>query len=491
MIVDRYDPVNLSSLIPQLRLVIDPELAILDQLLDDDEIFAQLKADLSNRYPNSNRLGRRSTPVEVILRMLVVRRLIYDWSFEATERNVSDSLVLRQFCRVYLEAVPDDTVLIRWANLIDPETLRSLNERVVALAVKRKVTRGTKLRTDGTVVETNVSYPTDSNLLKDGVKVLGRLMGKAKKVLGRTGEAFRNRARSAKRLARTIADGARRRGEEAKVASKAAYERLIGIAKSSGKQAGGVRQMLLHSASEATIAASLVGEIAHFEGLVKRVVDQTERRVLGGESVAAGEKVVSLFEEHTAIISRGKAGKKTEFGRKVWLDEVEGGIISGYRILAGNPSDDKQLSPSLEEHGRVFGKAPKVVAADRGVYSAENERRCTERGVQQVCLPKRGKKSKDREEHERQRWFRRGMRYRAGIEGRISVCKRRGHLGRCRDKGGLGFERWVGWGVVCSNLRTIGRKLSSRGRSRAVSTKVRRPIWLAATRFSYFAPETS
>lgn len=414
MIVDRYDPVNLAELIPQLRLVLDPELAILDQLLDDDEIFARLKADLSKRRPNSKRLGRRSTPVEVILRMLVVRRL-YDWSFEATERNVSDSLVLRQFCRLYLEAAPDDTTLIRWANLIGPETLQLLNERVVSLAVKRKVTRARKLRTDGTVVETNISYPTDSALLKDGVRVLGRLMGKAKEILGGTGEKFRNRARSAKRLARSIADGARRRGEEAKEASKAAYEQLIGVARSSVKQAGKVREML-HSAS-ATAVSSLSEEIGRFEGLVERVIQQTERRVLKGESVAASEKVVSLFEEHTAIISRGKAGKKTEFGRKVWLDEVEGGIISGYRVLKGNPSDEKQLSPSLAHHERVFGKVPKLVAADRGVYSAQNERRCTERGVKQVCLPKRGNKSKEREEHERQRWFRGGMRLTSGDRG--------------------------------------------------------------------------
>ena len=153
MIVDRYEPVNLSELIPQLRLEMEPELAALDRLLDEDDIFLRIKADFSKRRPNSERLGRRSTPVEVILRMLVVRRL-YDWSFEATERNVSDSLVLRQFCRLYLEPAPDDTTLIRWAKLIGPQTLARLNERAVALAFEHKVTRGRKLRTDGTVVET-------------------------------------------------------------------------------------------------------------------------------------------------------------------------------------------------------------------------------------------------------------------------------------------------------------------------------------------------
>ena len=161
----------------------------LDRLLDDDEIFSRVKADLSRRHPNSETLGRRSTPVEVILRMLIVRRL-YDWSFEATERNVSDSLVLRQFCRLYLEAAPDDTTLIRWAKLIGPETLECLNERAVALAFERKATRGRKLRTDATVVETNISHPTDSGLLSDGVRVLGRLMGRAKEILEGSGRVL-------------------------------------------------------------------------------------------------------------------------------------------------------------------------------------------------------------------------------------------------------------------------------------------------------------
>ncbi len=114
MIVDRYDPVDLSELIPELRLEMEPELAELDRLLDDDVVFNRVKLDLSRRYPNSGIRGRHSTPVEVILRMLVVRRL-YNWSYEQTERNVSDSLVLRQFCRLYLEPAPDDTTLIRWA----------------------------------------------------------------------------------------------------------------------------------------------------------------------------------------------------------------------------------------------------------------------------------------------------------------------------------------------------------------------------------------
>jgi IS5 family transposase len=163
MIVDRHDPVNLFEMVPKLELEMEPELAQLDGLLEDDVLFARVKADLARRYPNSARLGRRSTPVEVILRMLVVKRL-YDWSYEQTEHFVSDSIVLRQFCRLYLESVPDDTTLIRWAKQIGSETVVSLNERVVELARSLKVSRGRKLRVDSMVVETNIHHPTDSAL---------------------------------------------------------------------------------------------------------------------------------------------------------------------------------------------------------------------------------------------------------------------------------------------------------------------------------------
>ena len=182
MIVDRCEPVNLFELVAKLKLEMEPELLELDRLLDDDVLFRRLKADLVWRYPNSAKLGRHSTPVEVILRMLVVKRL-YGWSYEQTEHFVCDSIVLRQFCRLYLESAPDDTTLIRWAKLIGADIIEELNERVVELVRSLKVTRGRKLRTDGTVVETNVHYPTDDTLIADGVRVMSRLVGRAKDLI--------------------------------------------------------------------------------------------------------------------------------------------------------------------------------------------------------------------------------------------------------------------------------------------------------------------
>src|SRR5262249_891542 len=185
----------------------------------------RVRADLARRHPKTGSRGRPSTPVEVILRMLVVMRL-YGWSYEQTEYFVNDSLVLRQFCRVYLEKVPDDTVLIRWANTIRPETVQAGKGGVVQVARSLKVTGGRKLRVDTTAVETDIHFPTDSGLLGDGVRVVSRLLRRAKAVLGEAasglGEAFRSRVRTVRKLSQQLHRLARRKGDEGRAAPAAA-----------------------------------------------------------------------------------------------------------------------------------------------------------------------------------------------------------------------------------------------------------------------------
>lgn len=467
MIVDRYDPVNLFELVPKLKLEFEPELARLDELLDDDELFLLVKANLVKRYPNSGRLGRHSTPVEVILRMLVVKRL-YGFSYEQTEHFVSDSIVLRQFCRLYLEKAPDDTTLIRWANVIGPETIEALNDRAVELARSLKVTRGRKLRVDSMVVETNIHHPTDSALLGDGVRLISRLLRRAKKVLptevaSQLGkEAFRTRNRSVRRVAQQLHRIARRKGDKARRELKDAYQKLIAITQASRAQAERVVEALRGYADEESGARRLLERFEHFVPLVEQGIAQATRRVLHDEQVPAAEKILSLFEEHTQIITRQKMGKPREFGRKVLIDEVDGGIISRYELLEDVGREHPHLPASLEAHQEHFGRAPYLLAADRGLYSTENERLAHQAGIKRVVLPKSGRASHEREQHEKQRWFRRGFRFRAGIEGRISVLGRAFGLDRCLDHGEEGMGRWVGWGILAHNSRQISRAQAAR-----------------------------
>jgi IS5 family transposase len=459
MLRDRYEPMDIFSLVPKLSLEMEPELCQIDKLLDDDVLFGQLRAELVMRYPNTATLGRHSTPVEVILRMLVVKHL-YGFSYEGTEHLVSDSLVLRQFCRVYLEPVPDDTTLIRWANQIGPDTVAGLNQRVVELARSLKVTRGRKLRVDSTVVETNIHHPADSAILGDGVRVLSRLLHKAKAVLGEgsglSKKVFRSRLRSVRRLAQQMHRIGRSKGEEGSVQLKRAYEQLIKVAQKSLYQGVKLRDVLGKQTDRRF--QQLAGQFDGFLPLVQQAIDQAQRRVVHGEAVPAREKLLSLFEPHTQVIVRPKAGKRVEFGRKLWLEEVEGGIVSGFKILDGAGQDYIYVRESIAEHKKRFGRPPWLFAGDRGTYSAANEEYAAAEGVKHFAVPYWGKASAERLRQEREGWFRRGYNFRAGIEGRISVLRRRFRLERCLYHGEAGIGRWVGWGIVAANLVKIAQK---------------------------------
>jgi IS5 family transposase len=457
MLRNHYNRTDLFALVPQLDLRFEPQLEQLDRLLDDDQIVEAVRNDLARRSPRSRSRGRPSTPVEVILRMLLIKRL-YSWSYEQTEYFVNDSLVLRQFCRVYLEKVPDDTVLIRWANTIGPETLQTLNDRVVQLGRSLKVTRGRKLRVDTTAVETTIHFPTDSGLLGDGVRVVSRLLRRAKAVLGEAtsglGEAFRSRVRTVRTLSQQLHRIARRKGEQGRVALKAAYSRLLATAKRTAAQG---RRVFKAVQEQPDAKARRLAE--HFAAILPRLkqgIRQAERRVLKDESVPAGEKLLSLFEPHTQVIPRFKAGKPVEFGRKIRLDEVEGGIITGYAVLEqGGGQDQPYLADALTNHQRQFGRAPDLLAADRGMASAANERRAREAGVKQVALPQVGKAPPERRAREKGSRFKRGYRFRAGIEGRIHVLRRDHGLKRSRYHGERGMGRWVGWGILAHNLSRV------------------------------------
>jgi IS5 family transposase len=392
--------------------------------------------------------------------MLVIKHL-YHWSAEHTEQWVSDTLVLRPFCRVYAMRVPDATTLIRWATLIQPATLQHLLDHVVDRARQNRVTRGRKLRLDSTVVATNIHYPVDSTLLADGARVLTRTIQRAKAILappvarGRT--ICRNRLGTVRRVTKQLIDATRRRGEAATEQVREGYQQLVRVTQQVIAQAQQVQQQLQPQLQHQRdrVAQRLLDTLETFVPRVEQVIAQTTRRVLQGETVPASEKVVSLFAPHTAIIRTGKAGKPTEFGRVLWVAETEGGIITQARVLEGNPDDAAELVPSLDRHLQQFKRPPTLVAGDGKLATATNEREAQQRGVRQVVLPRPGKKAASRIAYERQGWFRRGRNWRAGIEGRSSGLKRGQGLERCRYHGDAGMTRWVGWGVLAHDLRVI------------------------------------
>jgi IS5 family transposase len=193
----------------------------------------------------------------------------------------------------------------------------------------------------------------------------------------------------------------------------------------------------------------------YFLPLVGQVIQQARTRVLAGEQVPAQEKLVSLFEPHTRVLRRHKTGTPVEFGRQVVLDEVDGGIVTRFRVLGPGEMERHELAPAVAHHRAVFGRAPHLVTGDRGFHVPGQETALEAAGVRHVVVPAAGRVPAVRRALERTRAWRRRYRWRAGIEGRIHSLRRDYGLRRCRAHGEVGLQRDVGWGLLASNLHHI------------------------------------
>jgi len=439
---------------------------VLATLWADPPIQLALQHDLIGTNWRALWKGCPSMPMVVTGCLAVVRRLM-GWSYRTLVAEVNGSVGWRWVCQLYAQPMPNfRTVRDREAR-IKPQTLHLVLAKVVALAQAAGLTTGLRLRVDSTVIESHIHYPTDSSLLNDAARVLSRLIRAARQVVPPTTPEekgwFRDRHRQARRLARRIGQQVRHARQNAGKASanssRKAYHHLITLVSTLVTQVERIRPRLARRTDRAALGVQAMFE--RYVPLVQQVITQARQRILNNVAVPACEKIVSLFEPHTAIIRRGK-GKPhdTEFGHKLWYAEVDGGLISEYRILRGNPPDADQLPASLKAHQRQFGHAPRELSGDRGVYSPENERTARAQGVKRVCLPQPGATSKARQRHERQAWFRAAWKFRSGIEGRISHLRRARGLRRCLNHGLAGLERWVGWGIITNNLAVIAQHLN-------------------------------
>ncbi len=435
-----------------------------DTILADEELLETIHHALLQRRPRSRTHGRPGTPAEVVLRMLLLKH-IRDWSFAELEREVRGNLLYREFTRIGAEKVPDAKTLGRLAQALGPEVIEKLHARIIALAQDRGVVSGRRMRVDTTVVETNIHYPTDSSLMGDGVRVLTRLMKRVTEIAGKAGTRLRDRTRSVQRRLIEIGRASRSKGKGGMEKMKAVYRKLV---ETTGRVVGQAKKFSVEitqgvkSAAEAVDQAKLEGigrELHSFVTRVQQVIRQTKVRLFDGNTQAE-DKLVSLFEPQTEIIRKGKASKPTEFGKLVKIQEAENQIVIDYEVYDHRPNDKDLLVPSLEIHQQRLDRVPNMVAGDAGFYSAQGEAQAQEMGVKRVSIPNHSTKSRERRRYQKQRWFRKGQKWRTGCEGRISVLKRRHGLRRCLYKGNAGMERWVGLGVIGDNLINIGRALA-------------------------------
>lgn len=452
----------------QQGISLDPLLQSICDFLDDhEEMMEAVRHDLE-RGLKSPGTGRSGLTAQQVLRSLVLMR-VKNWTYRELRERITDGYTLRQFANFYCQAVPKHDAFNRAFNRLTPETLQTVNELVVQAAVDVGLEDGQRLRVDTTVVQTDIHHPTDSTLLWDVVRVVTRLVLRLSAAVQQRIQGFRNRSRAARRRMQEIQRMTPKERHHRQVEK---YRELIGIAEEVVDRARKVVKQTrkargTDSLSDLAINA-LRKEIDHCCELGDRVIDQARRRVLQGEQVPTAEKIYSIFETHTDLIKRGKVQTPIEFGHKVFLAESAQGLITQYQVLAGNPGDDQQVEPSLERHKETFGRAPELYGSDRGFFSETNVKSCKRNGVKVVCIPQRGgKKTAERETYERSPAFKEGQRFRAGIEGRISVLFRGRGMKRCLAEGHQRFELLVGAAVLANNLMRIAALLGKRtGRKR-------------------------
>jgi transposase, IS5 family len=444
----------------ELACLQDPTLSEIDLLLDDPALVAICSRALAARHQRSINFGRSTIAPDRLLRCVVLKHL-KGWSFRGLEEELRANLLYRRFTRFYEDPIPDHTVFSRLFALLGTEGPQALHAMVVARARALCIARGHCLRTDTTAVETNIHHPSDSSLLADSLRVLTRSLKTISQSCQQGGGKVVDHARATKYRLLEIARAARLLNEAGQQRLKKSYGRLLRLTRAVTSQACAVLARLSSGELSARPDAGVrvlreQSSLRHYLPLVERVIAQTQARVFEAQSHYP-EKVLSLFEPHSVVIRKGKPHKPNEFGRLVRIDEVENGIVSGYEVAAGNRADQQQWAPALEHHVALFGRPPRLAAADRGYWSTPNERLAAEMGVEQIVLPGRGPLSAERAVREKKRWFRRAQAWRAGIEPRIATLKHRFGMQRAFYKGEAGFQRHVAFCVLAHNLVAMSR----------------------------------
>lgn len=433
------------------------ELESMSRLLDAHPTIAELIwQDLPGTGAQTTR-GAEGLSAEQVLRILVVKQL-NGFSYRALAFHLADSRSYQTFCRLgLLDKLPTKSALQANLKALKPATLEAINRMLLGAAQQAKVEMGRTVRTDCTVVESNIHDPKDSELLWDCVRVLSRLLGRARDLLGTDKVEFGNRTRRAKRRCKEIAYA--KNDQE----RQPAYQDLLRITTEVYGHGLNVRDLLrgaqaLNSLGllEALAAKRVAEEFDRFLPLTQRVMDQTQRRVLEGESVPAGEKIVSIFEDHTDIIRKDR--RETLYGHKICLTSGASSLILDCKVLEGNPADSTLAKVMVERQAEIYSRPPRQIVFDGGFASKMNLSEIKALGVQDVAFSKgRGLAIGDMV---KSTWVYRRLRdFRAGIEGNISFLKRVFGLDRCTWKSRPSFQSYV-WGSILSfNLLVLARHL--------------------------------
>ena len=420
------------------------ELNAMSRWLDQQRsLLSLVAADLSGH--GIKETGRHGLPAEAVLRCALLKQY-RQLSYVELAFHLEDSASFISFARLPLSWSPKKSVLQQTISAISAASWEAINRAVLSSARQQKLDDGSVVRIDSTVTEALMHAPTDSSLLWDGVRVMVRLLKQAETLLGATPFTWRNHRRLAKKRAAAI-QYSRGKRRKAKL-----YRDLITATRATMASLRLAAQHLLASGSIEAVA--LRHEAEQYLPLIERVIDQTERRVFGGEAVPASEKLVSMFETHTDIIVKG--GRDVHYGHKLNLTTGRSGLVFDIVVEAGNPADSERFLPMLERHIARQDTAPRQTASDGGYASIANLEQAKALGVDDVVFHK--KRGIAIDAMAKSRWVYRKLRnFRAGIEANISCLKRAFGLDRCTWRGLAHFQSYVWSSVVAYNLALFAR----------------------------------
>jgi IS5 family transposase len=429
------------------------ELATMSGLIEACPIIAALVHEDLVRGLDDPETGREGLlTAEQVFRAIVIKQM-NGYSYSELAYHLADSKCYRAFCGIgYGDKHPSDSTLQRDIKRVRPETLEEINRRLITVAKEKDIEDGRKIRTDCTVVESNIHHPTDSSLLEDCVRVLSRLTSRAKEDF-ELDTTFSDHSRRAKKRALQILNA---KSEKKRVKP---YKDLLSVTERTVSYATAAAVSL-----EVIIAMGMMGaeeaakELRHFISLAEQVISQTRRRVLMKESVPAAEKVVSIFEPHTDIIVKDR--RDTYYGHKIAISGGASGLITDLVIEDGNPADVTLAQEMVERQQKIYGRVPRQVAYDGGFASKGNLSEIKGMGVKDVSFSKKcGLQIADMA---KSTWVYKKLRdFRAGIEGIISFLKRSFGMRRCTWRGLSSFKAYAWSSVVTANLLMMARHLLS------------------------------
>lgn len=434
----RENQTPLIPLWPDHRL--SDELQMISRILDDNpQILDLVLQDLSDGSDRQN--GSPGLTAEQVVRCAILKSW-HGLPYHKLAFHLADSQSFRAFCRLPLGWTPAKSCLQQNISRISATTWEQINQRLILWADEGGLERGRKIRVDATAVESNIAHPTDSQLLYDSIRTVTALLDLLAQHFP---IMYCDHRRRAKRRVTNIRNS---RGEN----RRRFYRDLLKVAAKTHHY--GCQALRGASQWHRTQSQVIAGQLRHYLPLMQRVIYQTDRRVLQGNKVGANQKVVSIFQEHTDIIQTG--GRETVFGHKVFLTCGKTSLILDCLVAKGNPADQAQMKTMLKRQSQLYGRYPRQASFDGGFATSKNLQWAKQQGIQDVAFAKKGRlKVADMV---RSSWvYRQLRRFRAGIEGCISMLKRVFGADRCTWKGWDHFQQYVHLSVVSFNLLVLAR----------------------------------